>query len=218
MGSRSIESAAYCNQILLVQLYINSTQNTSANWIIRLLLSILCLPKMILFSGVHCIFLLSFHFLVNLRVTGNEFKFHDILDRVRSRNKEAFFSFLRLLGCYSNFFLHASSFKFELINKMHYIFQWQFWHEVGGANTVFHLALWLCYSPYGWGKGTRCKILQILRSLKHTASFCYKYETYQTLSCILEFNWWGKGEGGFGIGKLQLEKSLVDRPIFSGYV
>ncbi len=28
MGSLLIESAAYCNQILLTQLYINSAQNT----------------------------------------------------------------------------------------------------------------------------------------------------------------------------------------------
>jgi hypothetical protein len=31
MGSRLIESPAYCNQILLAQLYINNTQNTSVN-------------------------------------------------------------------------------------------------------------------------------------------------------------------------------------------
>ena len=31
IGSRIIESAVYCNQILLVPLYLNSTQNTSVN-------------------------------------------------------------------------------------------------------------------------------------------------------------------------------------------
>ncbi len=54
MGSRLIESAAYCNQIWLAQLYINSAQNTSVNWIIRLLLSLLCRPKVIPLSGGHC--------------------------------------------------------------------------------------------------------------------------------------------------------------------
>ncbi len=39
MGSRLIESTAYCNQILLAQLYINSAQNKSVNWIIRLLIT-----------------------------------------------------------------------------------------------------------------------------------------------------------------------------------
>ncbi len=56
MGSRRIvDSAAYCNQILLAQICINSTQNTSVNWIIRLLLSLSCRPKVILLSGGHCI-------------------------------------------------------------------------------------------------------------------------------------------------------------------
>ncbi len=54
MGSRIIESAAYCNQISLAQVYINRAQNTSVNWIIRLLLSLLCRPKVILLSGGHC--------------------------------------------------------------------------------------------------------------------------------------------------------------------
>ncbi len=54
MGSRIIESVAYCNQILLAQLYINSTQKTSVNWIIRLLLSLSCRPKVNLLSGGHC--------------------------------------------------------------------------------------------------------------------------------------------------------------------
>ncbi len=54
MGSRLIESAAYCNHIWLAHLFINSTQNTSVNWIIRLLLSLLCWPKVILLSGGHC--------------------------------------------------------------------------------------------------------------------------------------------------------------------
>ena len=54
-GSRIIESAAYCNQILLVTLYQNSTQKTSVNWIIRLLLSLLCWPHFITLSGFYCI-------------------------------------------------------------------------------------------------------------------------------------------------------------------
>ncbi len=54
MGSRIIESAAYCNHILLAQLHKNSAQNTSVNCIIRLLLSLLCRPKVILLSGGHC--------------------------------------------------------------------------------------------------------------------------------------------------------------------
>ncbi len=54
IGSRIIEPAAYCNQKLLAHLYLNSTQNTSVNWIIRLLLSLLCWPKVILLSGGHC--------------------------------------------------------------------------------------------------------------------------------------------------------------------
>ncbi len=37
IGSPIIESAAYCNQKLLAHLYLNSTQNTSVNWINRLL-------------------------------------------------------------------------------------------------------------------------------------------------------------------------------------
>ncbi len=53
MGSQLIESAAYCNQILLAQQYINSAQNTSVNWIIWLLLSLLSPPKVILLSGGH---------------------------------------------------------------------------------------------------------------------------------------------------------------------
>ncbi len=51
IGSRIIESVAYCNQKLLAHLYLNSTQNTSVNWTIRLLLSLLCWPKVILISG-----------------------------------------------------------------------------------------------------------------------------------------------------------------------
>jgi hypothetical protein len=34
--SRIVESVAYCNQKLLVQVYLNSKENTSVNWIIRL--------------------------------------------------------------------------------------------------------------------------------------------------------------------------------------
>jgi len=41
IGSQIIESDAYCNQIMLVPLYLNSTQNALVNWIIRLLLSLL---------------------------------------------------------------------------------------------------------------------------------------------------------------------------------
>ncbi len=48
--SRIIESATYCNQKLLALLYLNSTQMTSVNWIIRLLLSLLCYPKVILLT------------------------------------------------------------------------------------------------------------------------------------------------------------------------
>ena len=55
IGSWIIESAAYWNQILLVPLYLNSAQKTSVNWIIWLLLSLLCWPKLILLSGGHCI-------------------------------------------------------------------------------------------------------------------------------------------------------------------
>ncbi len=36
-------------------LYFNSAQNTSVNWIIRLLLALLCWPKVILLSGGHYI-------------------------------------------------------------------------------------------------------------------------------------------------------------------
>ncbi len=55
MGSRLIESAAYCYQIWLVKLYINSAQNTLVNLIIRLVISLLCRPKVILLIGGHCI-------------------------------------------------------------------------------------------------------------------------------------------------------------------
>ncbi len=55
IGSRIVESAAYCNHKLLALLHLNSTQTTSVNWIIRLLLSLLCWPKVILLSGGHCI-------------------------------------------------------------------------------------------------------------------------------------------------------------------
>ena len=50
---RIIGSAAYCDHTLLLHLY--STQNMSGNWIIRLLLLLLCWPKVILLSGGHCI-------------------------------------------------------------------------------------------------------------------------------------------------------------------
>ena len=52
--SRIIISAAYCNQILLVPLYLNSTQNTLVDCISWLLLSLLCWHKLILLSGGHC--------------------------------------------------------------------------------------------------------------------------------------------------------------------
>ena len=54
IGSRVMEPAAYCNQIMLVPFYTNSTQKASVNWIIRLLLSLLYWPKVILLSGGHC--------------------------------------------------------------------------------------------------------------------------------------------------------------------
>ncbi len=54
MGSQLIESAAYCNQTWLAKLYINSAQNTLVNWIIQLLVSILCQPKVIPLSDGHC--------------------------------------------------------------------------------------------------------------------------------------------------------------------
>ncbi len=41
-----------------VPLYLNSTQNTSVNWISRLLLSFLCWPKVILLSSGHCNYLI----------------------------------------------------------------------------------------------------------------------------------------------------------------
>ena len=50
IGSRIIESAAYCNQIWLIPLYQNSAEKKSFNWIIRLM----CCPKVILQSGGHC--------------------------------------------------------------------------------------------------------------------------------------------------------------------
>ncbi len=53
IGSRIIESATYCYHILLVPLYLNSAQNMSVNWIIWLLRSLLCWPKVILLSGRH---------------------------------------------------------------------------------------------------------------------------------------------------------------------
>ncbi len=64
MWSRLIESAAFCNQIWLAQLFINSAQNTSVNYIIRLLLSLLCRPKVILLSGGHCTIIRTFFELV----------------------------------------------------------------------------------------------------------------------------------------------------------
>ncbi len=55
IGTRVIDSSAYCNQISLVPVCLNSTRNTFLdNWIIRLLSSILCWPKVILLCGGHC--------------------------------------------------------------------------------------------------------------------------------------------------------------------
>jgi hypothetical protein len=51
MGSLLIESAAYSNQILLAKSYLNNAQNTLVNRIIRLLLSLLFRPYVILLSG-----------------------------------------------------------------------------------------------------------------------------------------------------------------------
>ena len=45
IGSRITESAAYRNHIFLVPVYLSSTQNTSANWIIWLLISLYVGPK-----------------------------------------------------------------------------------------------------------------------------------------------------------------------------
>ena len=49
-----MESVAYWNQILLIQLYLHSTQKVLRNWIVWLLLSLLCWPKVILLIGEHC--------------------------------------------------------------------------------------------------------------------------------------------------------------------
>ena len=59
IGSRIIELAAYYNQILMVPLNKNSTQKMLVDWIIRLFLSLLCWPKVILLSGRHRIFFLT---------------------------------------------------------------------------------------------------------------------------------------------------------------
>jgi len=53
IGSRLIESAAYCNYKLLVPLFPSSSLNMSVNWISWLLLSRLCRPKVIPLSGWH---------------------------------------------------------------------------------------------------------------------------------------------------------------------
>ena len=45
-----------CDKILLAPLYLNSSQNTQVNWIVRLLLSVLSWPKVIL-SGGHSTFI-----------------------------------------------------------------------------------------------------------------------------------------------------------------
>ena len=39
----------------MVPIYMNSTQKTSVNWIIRVMSSLFCWPKVILLSGGHCI-------------------------------------------------------------------------------------------------------------------------------------------------------------------
>ena len=46
-----IESATYCNQMLLFPLFLNSKQKMSDNWINWLLWSLLCWPKVILLCG-----------------------------------------------------------------------------------------------------------------------------------------------------------------------
>ena len=54
IGSRIIESVAYCNLIaglIIPKEYIK----TSVSWIVRLMLSLLCWPKVILLSDGHCI-------------------------------------------------------------------------------------------------------------------------------------------------------------------
>ncbi len=85
IGSRIIESAAYCDQIELAPLFINSTQNTSVNWIIRLLLSLLCQPKVILLSGGHCIKNIHWGFVIRtkkgLRRSENHFKRYKVCEQ-----------------------------------------------------------------------------------------------------------------------------------------
>ncbi len=100
MGSRIIESAAYCNHISRAQVYINRAQNTLVNWIIRLLLSLLCRPKVILLSGGHCTWQVA-SFDINYTSQGITVKFRNWIKiffyRVGSRkeqvNKVFFFSF-----------------------------------------------------------------------------------------------------------------------------
>ena len=57
IGSLVIESADYCNHTLLApnKLYQNSAHKRLGIWIIRLMLSLLCWPKVILLSGGPCI-------------------------------------------------------------------------------------------------------------------------------------------------------------------
>jgi hypothetical protein len=102
IGSRIIESAAYCNQKLPAHLYIYSTQNTSVNWIIRLLLSLLCWLKVILLSGGHCIFIfiifsgffpVAINFLRRIPVIGTLLN----LPGISSVNRFACFLTLKLL-------------------------------------------------------------------------------------------------------------------------
>ncbi len=51
IGSQLKVSAAHCDQILLIPLYLKRAQNTSIIWIIRLLLSLKYRPKVILLRG-----------------------------------------------------------------------------------------------------------------------------------------------------------------------
>ncbi len=74
-GSRIVESAAYYNHILLVQLYLNSKQNTLVNWIILLLLPLLCCwSKVILWNGRYCTWTYMYRILFQSPLSSNTFK------------------------------------------------------------------------------------------------------------------------------------------------
>ncbi len=56
----------------MAHFYLNSTSNTSVNWIIWILLTLLCWPEVILLSGGHCIVIVlnnSFQALQNANCT-----------------------------------------------------------------------------------------------------------------------------------------------------